>query len=88
MSKHTDCGCKFYAEPGASKGIIKYCPRHAAAPELLEACKKAENEVENAVIGLTTDPLAYASAIKQRLESVRIEVQAAIAKATGESEDK
>jgi len=53
----------------------------AAAPELLEACKDAENEMENAIIGLTTDPLAYVSAIKQRLEASMEKAHTAIAKA-------
>jgi hypothetical protein len=55
----------------------------AAAPDLLEAAKDAENEIENAIVGLTTNPLAYAEAIKQRLERTLETCRAAIAKAEG-----
>ncbi|MCK5610659.1 hypothetical protein KAR91_52790 [Candidatus Pacearchaeota archaeon] len=54
----------------------------AATPELLEAAKDAENEIENAIIGLTTDPLAYVEAIKQRLEKSTNTLRSAIHKAT------
>jgi hypothetical protein len=50
---------------------------------LLEAAKDAENEIENAIVGLTTNPLAYAEAIKQRLERTLETCRAAIAKAEG-----
>ena len=52
----------------------------AEKAELVEALQKSENEIENAIIGLRTDPLAYVEAIKQRLEQVLTEVNAALAK--------
>lgn len=52
----------------------------AEKAELREALQKSENEIENAIIGLRTDPLAYVEAIKQRLEQVLTEVSAALAK--------
>jgi len=59
----------------------------AAAPDLLEACKQAENEMENAIIGLNVNPIAYAQAIIQRLEMAINATTAAIAKAEGRNDD-
>jgi len=80
-----DCECEVenqYVEKGLMVGqdVIKFCPLHASAPELLEALKRLTSVV---------DPVMNTFAVKatSSLESFFIEpvkqAKAAIAKAEG-----
>ena len=70
---HTEepfCECHFTGE---------FCRLHAAAPELLEACKKAEILIESLNDG------GMGSLVNKNGLDVYLQLQEAIAKATGES---
>jgi len=45
-----DCGCKCIAQPDRitiNHADVVHCPLHAAAPELLEACKEFVKTLES-----------------------------------------
>ncbi|MGO9272663.1 MAG: hypothetical protein ACLQOO_20915 [Terriglobia bacterium] len=67
--QNQDCGCRVRPGSGRRHGIA-YCPTHAAAPDLLEALRRA--------IAEATAPMGDGGI---RLETVEL-AKAAIAKAT------
>jgi len=76
--KSVECGCKVtefcWAEGGGLNAIIKPCTLHAAAPDLLEACKIALAESERADKHFKC------------VSPATVALRAAIAKATGKEE--
>src|SRR5690348_663802 len=49
------CGCEVH--PAGNGYVIEFCPRHAAAPELLKACKEIDRIYST--IGGIVDPGHY-----------------------------
>ena len=71
-----DCGCEF--DPILS-GEVRWCPLHASAQQLLEACQLAEDHLEQELVGekgRALHPIGQCPTLDV--------VKAAIAAATGE----
>ena len=86
-AKHTKCNCDFIWGYGVGqheiKGI-KYCSLHAAAPELLEACKAAWAELDNRYDVDEPEPAGYSKEYPfNGAGKLMRRLQAAIAKAEG-----
>ena len=47
-----ECGCRIIFGEPQWESKIQYCPMHKAAPELLEACKKAVEISRRGVVGI------------------------------------
>ena len=72
-SKHAPCQCRIMPAPGAAPRI-EICPLHAAAPELLAACK---------ALDAIAPALAIAGGQMLALTEARAKIRAAIARAEG-----
>ena len=84
MSQHTatlSCGCTIGRLKHPTKGElgIIFCPTHAAAPELLEACKAAKQAIANAISFVNDEASPTAST---EISALFAQLYAAIAKAT------
>ena len=47
-----ECGCRIIFGEPQWESKIQYCPMHKAAPELLEACKKAVEISRRGAVGI------------------------------------
>jgi hypothetical protein len=68
-----DCGCEVvehWAKEGAAGPLrvsIAYCPTHAAAPELLEAARRARTCLK---VGVDRDSFYWRNALRQTIAAI------------------